>query len=101
MEAVNTAAIDTFRAEGAHWLHFGFTPFTGLDPTWEDGSASRWFRWLVGQLSVRGAAVYPAATQLAYKLKWAPHAVLPEYVAFSGGASLTGFLQVFRAANAL
>lgn len=101
METVNTAAIETFRAEGVPWLHFGFTPFTGLDPAFEDASASRWFRWLAGQLSARGAAVYPAATQLAYKLKWAPHAVLPEYVAFSGRASLTGFLQVFRAANAL
>lgn len=101
MEAVNTAAIETFRAEGAPWLHFGFTPFTGLDRACEDPSASRWFRWLVGQLAVRGAAVYPAATQLAYKRKWAPHAVLPEYVAFSHGAGLNGFLQVFRAANAL
>jgi lysylphosphatidylglycerol synthetase-like protein (DUF2156 family) len=101
MEAVNTAAVETFLAEGARWLHFGFTPFTGLDPECEDPSASRWFRWLVGQLSVRGGAVYPAASQLAYKLKWAPHAVLPEYVAFSAGASLGGFLQVFRAANAL
>ncbi|MCT2582799.1 DUF2156 domain-containing protein [Actinophytocola gossypii] len=101
MEAVNTSAIETFLAEGASWLHFGFTPFTGLDPACEDPSASRWFRWLVGQLAVRGAAVYPAATQLAYKRKWAPHAVLPEYVAFSHGASLSAFVQVFRAANAL
>jgi lysylphosphatidylglycerol synthetase-like protein (DUF2156 family) len=101
METVNTAAIETFRAEGARWLHFGFTPFTGLDPAYEHPSASRWFRWLTGQLARRGAAVYPAATQLAYKLKWAPHAVLPEYVAFSHGASLNGFLQIFRASNAL
>ena len=43
----------------------------------------------------------PGATQLAYKKKWAPHAVLPEYVAFSGRASLAGFLRVFKAANAL
>lgn len=101
MEAVNTAALAAFTDEGAPWLHFGFTPFTGLDASLEDPSASRWFRWLAGQLATRGGAVYPAATQLAYKSKWAPHAVLPEYVAFSGRASLTGFLQVFRAANAL
>ena len=63
-------------------------------------SASRWFAWLVRQLAARGAAVYPAATQLAYKEKWAPHAVIPEYVAFQGRASLYGFLQVFNAANA-
>lgn len=101
METVNSAALETFLAEGTRWLHFGFTPFTGLDPSVEDASASRWFRWLVGQLATRGGAVYPAASQLAYKRKWAPHAVLPEYVAFSGRASLSGFLGVFRAANAL
>ncbi|HEY7592859.1 MAG TPA: DUF2156 domain-containing protein [Actinophytocola sp.] len=101
MEAINAAAIDRFRAEGAPWLHFGFTPFTGLSPDLEHPSASGWFRWLTGQLGRRGAAVYPAATQLAYKQKWAPHAVLPEYVAFSHGASLNAFLQVFRASNAL
>lgn len=101
MEAINSTAIDTFRAEGAAWLHFGFTPFTGLDPELEVATSSRWFRWLVGQLARRGAAVYPARTQLAYKSKWTPHAVLPEYVAFSGRASLTGFLHVFKVSNAL
>ncbi len=101
MEAINATAIDAFRAEGAPWLHFGFTPFTGLSPELEHPGASGWFRRLVVLLSRRGAAVYPAATQLAYKHKWAPHAVLPEYVAFSDGAGLGAFLQVFRAANAL
>lgn len=101
MEAINAAAIEAFRSEGAAWLHFGFTPFTGLSPDLEHPSRSGWFARLVGLLARRGAAVYPAATQLAYKHKWAPHAVLPEYVAFSGRASLTAFLQVFRASNAL
>ena len=32
MEAMNMAAIEAFRASGAAWLHFGFTPFAGLDP---------------------------------------------------------------------
>jgi lysylphosphatidylglycerol synthetase-like protein (DUF2156 family) len=100
MEAVNKAAIDVFRAEGAGWLHFGFTPFTGLDPELEVASRSGWFRWLVNQLGIRGEAVYPAKTQLAYKHKWDP-TTLPEYIAFSDGASLRGFLAVFRAANAL
>src|SRR6266545_3166409 len=30
LEAVNVQALEVFRAEGAEWLHFGFTPFTGL-----------------------------------------------------------------------
>lgn len=100
MEAINKAAIDTFQAEHVPWLHFGFTPFTGLDPELEVGSHSRWFRWLIHQLGVRGESVYPAKTQLAYKNKWNP-VTLPEYVAFSHGASISGFLQVFRVANAL
>lgn len=101
MEAINKTAIEAFRSEKAAWLHFGFTPFTGLDAELEVSTASRWFRWLVGQLAERGGAVYPARSQLAYKDKWAPHLVLPEYVAFSTRASLGGFLQVFRASNAL
>jgi lysylphosphatidylglycerol synthetase-like protein (DUF2156 family) len=101
MEAVNSFAIETFHTEGVPWLHFGFTPFTDLSAELAPASQSRWFAWLVRQLAARGAAVYPAATQLAYKEKWAPHAVIPEYVAFQGRASLYGFLQVFNAANAL
>jgi lysylphosphatidylglycerol synthetase-like protein (DUF2156 family) len=101
MEAVNSVAIETFQAEGVPWLHFGFTPFTGLSDELAPTSRSRGFAWLVRQLAARGAAVYPAATQLAYKEKWAPHAVIPEYVAFQGRASIYGFLQVFKAANAL
>jgi lysylphosphatidylglycerol synthetase-like protein (DUF2156 family) len=101
LETINKTAIETFQAEGVPWLHFGFTPFTGLDPGLEVSTSSRWFRWLVEQLARRGAAVYPARTQLAYKRKWAPHTVLPEYVAFSGRASLAGFLSVFKVSNAL
>lgn len=100
MEAINKAAIDTFQVERAAWLHFGFTPFTGLDSELDVGSRSRWFRWLVHQLGVRGEFVYPAKSQLAYKDKWNP-VVLPEYIAFSRGASISGFLQVFRVSNAL
>jgi lysylphosphatidylglycerol synthetase-like protein (DUF2156 family) len=101
MEAINMAAIYAFRAEGAAWLHFGFTPFTGLDAGLEVPGASGWFARLVRLLARHGAVVYPAGTQLAYKSKWAPHAVLPEYVAFSGRAGLTGFLRVFKVSNAL
>jgi len=100
MEAINKTAIETFQMEGAAWLHFGFTPFTGLDPQLEVASRSGWFRWLVNQLGIWGGSVYPAKSQLAYKRKWDP-ITLPEYIAFSDGASLRGFLSVFRAANAL
>ncbi|MFJ1543736.1 DUF2156 domain-containing protein [Streptomyces sp. NPDC088246] len=100
MEAINRTAIDTFVAEGADWLHFGFTPFTGLAEEYEVPGASRGFAWFMRWLLANGAAVYPAQTQLAYKQKWAP-LVLPEYVAFQGEARLSGLLHIFKAANAI
>jgi lysylphosphatidylglycerol synthetase-like protein (DUF2156 family) len=101
MEAINKAAIDKFRAESVPWLHFGFTPFTGLDAGLEIAGHSPGFNWFMHFLAEYGGDVYPAATQLAYKQKWAPSAIIPEYVAFAGRASLHGFIHVFRAANAL
>ncbi len=41
MEAINAAAIEAFRAEGVPWLHFGFTPFTGLSADLEHPSRER------------------------------------------------------------
>jgi lysylphosphatidylglycerol synthetase-like protein (DUF2156 family) len=96
MEAINAAAIETFLAEGAQWLHFGFTPFTGLDPTCEFPGHSALTGKFMRLLAEKGSAVYPAATQLAYKEKWAPHLVLPEYLAFDGSASLGAIWQILR-----
>lgn len=101
MEAINKAAIDTFAAAGVPWLHFGFTPFTTLRDDWELPGHSRAFSWFMRLLWAHGEAVYPAATQLAYKNKWAPGLVIPEYVAFQGPVSLTGFAHIFRACGAI
>ncbi|WP_217554513.1 bifunctional lysylphosphatidylglycerol flippase/synthetase MprF [Streptomyces sp. GbtcB6] len=100
MEAVNKAAIEVFRAEGVRWLHFGFTPFTSLDAPRFPGYSLA-FHWFVNHLWEHGEAVYPARTQLAYKEKWAPTLVLPEYLAFQRRASLPGLVHVFRACNAV
>lgn len=101
MEAINAHAVEVFRAEGAAWLHFGFTPFTGLDARHELDGHSPAFQWLMHALWAEGAALYPAQTQLSYKQKWAPDLVIPEYVAFDGPqASLPAFAHVFRACNA-
>ncbi|MBB1258473.1 bifunctional lysylphosphatidylglycerol flippase/synthetase MprF [Streptomyces alkaliterrae] len=100
MEAINATAIEKFSAEGAGWLHFGFTPFTGLAEEHELPGRSSAFQWFMHHLWEHGEAVYPARTQLSYKEKWAPHTVLPEYVAFQGSADLGAFAHVFRAANA-
>jgi hypothetical protein len=45
--------------------------------------------------------VYPARSQLSYKEKWAPHAVLGEYVAFSGRVRLGPIWQLLRLSNAV
>ena len=96
MEAVNLHAAETFVKEGAEWLHFGFTPFTGLDPELEPEGASPMTGKFMRLLAQRGHAVYPASTQLAYKEKWGPQVVLPEYLAFERGASLGAIWQILR-----
>ncbi|MGR8006914.1 bifunctional lysylphosphatidylglycerol flippase/synthetase MprF [Streptomyces hypolithicus] len=100
MEAINSSVIEILRGEGVEWLHFGFTPFTGLDESNEFPCRSASFQWLMHFLWAEGAALYPAQTQLAYKEKWAPRAPVPEYVAFDGPASLAAFAHIFRACNA-
>jgi lysylphosphatidylglycerol synthetase-like protein (DUF2156 family) len=100
MEAINKAAIDCFQAEGVAWLHFGFTPFTGLDGALEVSGYSPAFQQFMHLLWEYGEQVYPARSQLAYKGKWGQTVVLPEYVAFHGPASVTAFAHVFRACNA-
>jgi lysylphosphatidylglycerol synthetase-like protein (DUF2156 family) len=100
MEAINHAAMRQFHGEGVRWLHFGFTPFTALDPALEMPGASPGFAQFMHLLWAHGEAVYPAQTQLAYKQKWAPQIVLPEYVAFHGRAGIAAFAHVFRACNA-
>ncbi|BAJ26740.1 MULTISPECIES: DUF2156 domain-containing protein [Kitasatospora] len=99
MEAVNKAALETFREEGTRWLHFGFTPFTSLADEREIDNHSPGFSWLMRHLWSRGGVVYPAATQLAYKQKWDQSVITTEYVAFSGKPSIEAFVFVWRAAN--
>ncbi len=101
MEAINKAAIDVFTEEQVRWLHFGFTPFTGLAREIQFPGYSRAFHCFMGELWKHGEAVYPAQTQLAYKQKWAPDTVLPEYVAFQHHASIPALVHVFRACNAI
>jgi lysylphosphatidylglycerol synthetase-like protein (DUF2156 family) len=101
MEAINKHAIDAFAGEGVPWLHFGFTPFTSLSAQRQFPGYSRGFHWFMEQLWLHGAQVYPAQTQLAYKYKWAPDVVLPEYVAFQHRASVHAFVHIFRACGAV
>jgi lysylphosphatidylglycerol synthetase-like protein (DUF2156 family) len=79
MELINAHAIECLADDGAEHLHFGFTPFAVEGE--EEAGASRVLAWLLRQLWRRGAAIYPAQRQVAYKLKWAPDYAEPEYVA--------------------
>jgi lysylphosphatidylglycerol synthetase-like protein (DUF2156 family) len=101
MEAVNLTAVERFQAEECAWLHFGFTPFTGLDPAARMPGASRLTDRLVALLAEHGDRVYPARSQLAYKEKWGPHEVLPEYAAFHGGVRPGAVWHLLRATNAI
>jgi lysylphosphatidylglycerol synthetase-like protein (DUF2156 family) len=80
MELCNATAIDTLRAEGARFLHFGFTPFL-VDPDDAPG-ASPVVSWVIRMLGRFGSFVYPARSQVEYKTKWLPDVVEPELVAF-------------------
>ncbi|WP_329448604.1 DUF2156 domain-containing protein (plasmid) [Streptomyces sp. NBC_01426] len=101
MEAINSHAIDHVRALGAPWLHFGFTPFTGLDEAHRLPTASRAATRMIRLIAEHGDRVYPAKSQLEYKSKWYPNAVLPEYFAFDGGISPRSLWSVVRATNIL
>jgi lysylphosphatidylglycerol synthetase-like protein (DUF2156 family) len=79
MELCNVQAMEQFAAEGAEYLHFGFTPFA-IDGD-EGTEDSRLLAWLVRLLWRHGSAIYPAQNQVAYKLKWAPDYVEREYIA--------------------
>lgn len=85
MELVNATAIERFQREGVRNLNFGFTPFVGVgDATDNVPGRSAAVSWLLRKLATHGGAVYPAQSQAAYKLKWDPTIVTPEYFAFEG-----------------
>jgi lysylphosphatidylglycerol synthetase-like protein (DUF2156 family) len=100
MEAINKHALDAFRAEGVPWLHFGFTPFTNMTDEREVTGHSLAFKWLMRHFW-DDQIVYPASTQLAYKDKWNPTLITTEYVGFPGKATVDGFVNIWRAANAM
>jgi lysylphosphatidylglycerol synthetase-like protein (DUF2156 family) len=100
-ELLVVTAVERFREEGARWLHFGLTPFTGLaDDHVVAGAGSPTARRAVRALAEHGRRIYPAADQLAYKQKWAPSLVQPEYVAFSGRVTLGAVWALLRLTRA-
>ncbi len=101
MELLDLAAIERAQRDGAEWLHFGLTPFVGLEREGAlRGGGSPWASWLLRLLAARGEAVYPARGQAAYKRKWGPVDEVPELFAYEGRyrlGSAVRLLQVTRA----
>lgn len=101
MEIINSTAIERMCDEGDAWLHFGFTPFVGLDTDNEMPGASSLVSRSIRFLAQHGEKVYPSAAQLDYKEKWSPHVVLPEYIAFQGRVRPGALWALLRETNAL
>jgi lysylphosphatidylglycerol synthetase-like protein (DUF2156 family) len=102
MELINVTALQQFSAEGGTYLNFGFTPLTSLDERYEIAEAknktmSRIFKFLYQH----GDVIYPAKSQYAYKEKWQPDIVLPEYIAFGPGAGLGALWQFLKLVRAI
>lgn len=99
MELLVLAGIEMCATEQAPWWHFGFTPFTGLDPAVELPSANRSVQRLVRLLAEHGGRIYPAESQVDYKRKWGDLVTLPDYIAFDGRPSPAGIARLVQAAN--
>jgi lysylphosphatidylglycerol synthetase-like protein (DUF2156 family) len=102
MEHINAHALEQIKSEGSTYLHFGFTPLTGLEHSLElENYFGSRAAWVLKKLAKHGSFVYPAESQLQYKKKWFPDLILPEYVAFQGGFSLSALWNLLRLTRAL
>lgn len=102
MELVNIHAIERFKAEGRAFLHFGLTPFIGLSEETDlvEGKSSV-VSWVLRMLAKYGKAIYPARSQVDYKMKWNPQLITPEYLAFQGRFRLGYLLRLLVLTRAI
>ncbi|WP_329361578.1 DUF2156 domain-containing protein [Streptomyces sp. NBC_01483] len=97
VELLFATALRQFQDEGCGWLHLGFTPFVQLGPdTAAPGPTSTFLHRCVEVLAAKGRAIYPAAAQESFKLKWRPQLIEPEYLAFQGRVSPGAVWQLMR-----
>lgn len=101
MELLVADSLGHLAEQSGCWWHFGFTPFTGLDPVHELPGASPTVTRLIRLLADRGQWIYPSASQVDYKRKWGDLEVLPDYLAFAGRPTPGGVAALVRAANLL
>jgi lysylphosphatidylglycerol synthetase-like protein (DUF2156 family) len=100
-ELIIHTAVEKFVGEGAGHLHFGLTPFTGIDTRHRLPGHSPLGDRIVHWLAEHGEFVYPAKSQAAYKEKWQPDLIQPEYVAFQQGLRLAAVWRLLRMTNAV
>ncbi|WNI30973.1 DUF2156 domain-containing protein [Streptomyces sp. ITFR-6] len=101
VELVNLTALSRFQEDAAPWLHLGLTPFAGLEDRYEPECASRGMTRALRLVAEHGRLVYPARSQEAFKLKWAPHAIEPEYIAFQGGVCPSSLWNLLKTTGAV
>ncbi|WP_245720969.1 DUF2156 domain-containing protein [Nocardia pseudovaccinii] len=102
IEHIFAEAAERLRGDGAAWMHLGLTPFVGLEPRHAiEGANSRMLGRTAELIRDRGAALYPATRQLAFKQKWRPHLETPEYIAFPNRIHLRDIWCLARITNAL
>jgi lysylphosphatidylglycerol synthetase-like protein (DUF2156 family) len=102
VELMFRTGVDALLKEDCRWLHLGLTPFVGLSPENElDHGSSRVVELAGRELARRGEAIYPARAQEAFKLKWAPQEIVPEYVAFEPRPTPAGVWRLLRISRSI
>jgi lysylphosphatidylglycerol synthetase-like protein (DUF2156 family) len=101
IEHIFFEAAQQLAADGAAWMHLGLTPFVGLDTAHDLGAANPQLDKLVRWVGGNASWLYPSAGQVAFKLKWRPQLVTPEYIAVPGTPRLRDGLCLARATNAV
>jgi lysylphosphatidylglycerol synthetase-like protein (DUF2156 family) len=102
VEVIFETALTRIREEGWKWLHLGLTPSVGLSPEHEIPEARHAVAGFVTRmLGEKGEFIYPAKTQEAFKLKWGPQVIEPEYMAFEGKLRPSAVFQLMRVTRSI
>jgi lysylphosphatidylglycerol synthetase-like protein (DUF2156 family) len=89
--------------EGAPYFHLGFTPFAELDLSSSSTAvpSSRVGALLLRLLTEHGERLYPTAGAVAWKRKWQPVTVAPEYIAFPSRLRPGAVARLLRLTNVI
>ena len=102
IELLFLTALERIADEGCGWLHLGLTPLTQLDRHNElPARSSAVTAWVLRLVARHGQLIYPARTQEQFKLKWAPHAIEPEYIGFAPRVSPAALWHLLRVTRAI